>query len=186
MAVKRKKKKQWIRILAPSYFNEKEIGETLVSEPEEALGRRLTISVVDLTEDYNKYYMKISFMINKVENSTAYTEFDGIECLADYISRMVLRRVTRIDVVQDLLTKDNVKLRVKSLVVVYRKVTRAIQKAIREKVEKMVENFVKNSTIEEFVKKVLNDEFKKKILSETRKIYPVRYFEFRKVEVKRS
>ncbi len=184
MAARRKKKKIWIKILAPEYFGKKEIGETPVTEPEQAIGRTLTISVVDLTGDYNKYYMKISFRINKVENGCAYTEFDGLECLTDYISRMVLRRVTRIDVVQDEITKDNVKLRIKTIIVIYSKVTRSIQRNIRFKTMEMVRNFVKNSTLEEFVKKVLNDEYKKKIIAELRKIYPIRHFEFRKVEVR--
>ena len=127
--------------------------------------------------------MKISFRITKVKNKTAYTEFYGMECLRDYISRMVLRRVTRVDSIQDLITKDGVKLRVKALIVIYRKVTRSIQKAVREKVAVMIKEFVENSTIEEFVKNVLNDSWKKKILEEANKIYPIRYFEFRKVEV---
>lgn len=186
MAVKRRKKKKWLTIVAPEYLNKVELGETLVSEPENALGRTVEVSVVDVTNDFSKYYMKIAFRINKVENDIAYTEFERLECLRDYIARMILRRVTRIDSIQDLTTKDGVKLRVKALVVVYRKVTRATQKDIRNKVSEMVRNFIENSTIDKVVENILNDSWKKEIIKEASKIYPIRYFEFRKVEVLRK
>ncbi|OYT41521.1 MAG: hypothetical protein B6U78_02865 [Candidatus Aenigmarchaeota archaeon ex4484_224] len=185
MAIKRKKKKEWIPIVSPEYLGKKEIGEILVDEKEKAIGRRIILSVIDVTGDYNKYYMKIGFMVTKVQDGKALLDFDSIECLRDYIARMVLRRVTRIDAIQDLKTKDGYLLRVKSIIVVYSKITRDIQRKLRSKAEEMIKNFVENSDIGNFVNSVLNDSWKNKIIKELNKIYPVRYFEFRKIEVKK-
>lgn len=183
---RRAKAKQWFEIIAPKVFNNMEIGKTLATEPEALIGRRLTISAIEVTNDLRKYYLKLTFRIIKVEGTKAFTEFDGSECTRDYISRMVVRRVRRIDTVQDVITKDGFKVRVKCIAVIHRKAKTSIEKTMAEKIKEMIEDIVKNSTLHEFVSKMISDEIKNKIIKEIRKIYPVRHFEIRKVEVKRS
>ena len=56
----------------------------------------------------------------------------------------------------------------------------------RKKVEELIEEIVKDSTLDDFVKGLINDEIKRRIVAEIRKIYPIRHFEIRKTEVKRS
>ena len=177
------KGKKWFTMVAPPYFGSKEIGETLASEPQALIGRRVTIPLVQLTEDFSKYYLKITFRIKKVEGERAFTEFDGLECTRDYIARMVVRRVRRIDAVQDLETKDGKKIRVKTITIISKKAKSSMEKAIRKKVEELVKNWVESLTLEEFLKKVISDELKKKMVEEVNKIYPVRHFEFRKIEM---
>lgn len=184
MVVKKTKTKNWYTIIAPKIFDEREIGKTLVSDPEKILGRKIVISAIDLTDNFNKYYLKFSFKISQINGNKALTVFDGSECLRDYISRMILRRVRRVDTVQDLKTNDGIKLRVKALAIISRKAKSSVEETIRKKTEEMTKNFVENSSLEEFIKKILSDEMKNRILQELRKIYPVRNFEFRKTEVK--
>ena len=176
-------KKEWYKIIAPPYLRSIEIGETLSANPKNLIGKKLTISAIDVTNDMNKYYLKLTFRISEIDGNIAKSEFYGSECLRDYISRMVLRRITRIDVVQDLLTKDNKKIRVKSLVVLFRRPTSSVKKAVRKKVGELIEKIVTSSTLGEFVNKILSEEIKKKIFKEIRKIYPVRNFEIRKTEM---
>ncbi len=178
---KKGKKKDWFPVILKP-FN-KEITKTLADEPEKLIGRRISASLLELTNDFNKYYMKFIFKIKKIENGNAIAEFDGSECLRDYISRMVVRRVRRIDVIQTLETKDKVKIRVKSLVVVSKRVKSTMEKVMRKRVEELVKDFVENSSLEEFVQKIISDEIKNKVIKEISKIYPVRHFEIRKTEV---
>jgi small subunit ribosomal protein S3Ae len=183
LVTKKIKGKEWFTVFAPKQFGEIEIGKILSSNPDSLIGRRITVSAINLTDDFSKYYFKFTFRVSKVSENKAFTEFDGSECLRDYISRMVLRRVRRVDKVQDLVTKDNVKIRVKSLAIIYRRVKSSIQKNVREHVASMMKEMVENSTLEGFIKNMLSDEIKNKILQELRKIYPVRNFEIRKTEV---
>jgi small subunit ribosomal protein S3Ae len=182
MVIKKLKGKQWFAVMAPSYFGSVELVKTPSSEPKKLVGRRLTINAVDLTNDPNKFYMKITFRINKVEGEKAFTEFDGFEIFRDYLARMVVHRVRRIDIIQDLKTKDNVLLRVKSVVITSKKAKATIEKVLRKSVGEMIKNFVENSSLEEFVKGVVSEEIKSKIMTEAKKIYPLRNFEFRKIE----
>lgn len=185
MAVKKTKVKEWFTIVAPKFMDEREIGRTMAIEAEALVGRRIEVSAIEFTDDFSKYYMKFIFRIVKVENDKAFTEFDGSSCLRDYISRMVLRRVRRIDTVQDLVTKDSVKVRVKGLGIIGRRVKSSIQKVVGERMRKMIKATVEESTLENFIGKLLSDEIKNRMLQELRTTYPMRNFEIRKIEVLR-
>jgi small subunit ribosomal protein S3Ae len=183
LVTKKIKGKEWFSIIAPKYFGEKELGKAIAPSAETFLGKKLIVSAIDLTNDFSKYYMKLSFRVVSVDGNRVLTEFDGSECMRDYISRMVLRRVRRVDAIQDLTTKDGKKIRVKGLVVIFRRVKSSIQKTVRRKLEEITKDIVTNSTLEEFVNRMLSDEIKNEVLRELRKIYPVRNFEIRKTEV---
>jgi small subunit ribosomal protein S3Ae len=183
MAVKKGKLKKWFKVIAPKYFGEKEIGVTLASEESSLIGRRIEVSPVELTDDMSKYYIKFIFKIVRVEGENAFTEFDGSACMRDYISRLVLHKVRRIDVVQDLVTKDGKKIRVKSLAIARKKMASSIEKVVRKEIAKRMKEIVENSLLEEFVKKILSDEITNKISKEIGKIYPLRKFEIRKTEM---
>ncbi len=184
MATKKASSKEWYTILAPSYFGSKEIGKTLTNNPERLVGRIVTINSIELTGSYTKYYLKLSFIIDKVNGGTALTEFYGSECLRDYLSRMVLRRVRKIDRVQDLVTKDGKKIRVKSLGVIGRRVKSSIQLKVSVKIKELLKEIVENSTLEELVDKIVSDEIKNRVLQNVRGTYPLRNFEIRKTEVR--
>ena len=183
MAKAKKAKKEWYTIIAPPYLKNVEIGKTLASDPNLLIGRKLTISAIEVTNDMSKYYLKLTFRITEVDGKIAKTEFEGSECLRDYIARMVLRRVKRIDVVQDLVTKDGKLIRVKSLVILPRRPTSSVKKAVRKRVSELVEKIVTNSKLEDVVNDILNEKMKREIYREIKKIYPVRNFEIRKTEI---
>ena len=185
MPAKKAKAKEWVDIIAPPYFGATDLGKTLAVEPEKVVGRRITLSALDVSENVNKFYLKVFFRIVKLEGNKALTEFDGSECLRDYISRMVLRRVRRIDTVQDLQTKDGKMIRVKGLAVISRRAKRNVQIAVKNRIMEMLKSLVESSTLEQFVEDIFTDEIKSRILQEVRVIYPVRNFEIRKTEMVR-
>lgn len=182
MAVKKSKGKQWFSIHAPKLFGEREIGKTLIANPEALIGRKITLSLMELTNDFSKYYMKFIFQITKTEGDKAYTEFVGSECLRDYISRMILRHIRRIDAVQDLKTKDGLAVRIKGLGIMSKRAKSSIEVKVRNQMKETMKREVEKLTLEELVKKLLSDELKNKILNEVRRIYPVRNFIIRKAE----
>jgi small subunit ribosomal protein S3Ae len=183
MPVKKAKSKEWFTILAPKSFDERELGRTMVSEPKHLMGRKISLNLLELTQNFNKFYMKFTFRVVKLEGNKALTEFDNSECMQDYVSRMVLRRARRIDTVQDLKTKDGVLIRVKGLGIISRRVNSSIQKTVRVCIKSMVKDFVENSTFEDLINSIMDDTLKGKVLREARRIYPVRNFEVRKTQV---
>lgn len=179
---KKAKTKETYTIILPKIFGEKEIGVTFVSDPNLLIGRKIIINALEVSDNMNKYYLKILFRINRVEGNKAFTEFYGTECTQDYISRMVVRRVRRIDVIQDVVTKDKVKLRIKSLCVVSRKAKSSVQKNIHKKIEEVIKREIEGMNLDDFVRSLISDEIKMRIIAEVKKIYPVKNFEIRKIE----
>ncbi|MGC9200434.1 MAG: 30S ribosomal protein S3ae [Candidatus Aenigmatarchaeota archaeon] len=180
---KAKKVKVWLKLISPEFLGKRELGEIPANEPEAAVGRRVILSAIDVLNDFNKYYLKFHFKIGRVDNQNAYLYFDGLECTRDYIARMIRRRVDRTDLIVDLETKDGIKLRIKTITVT-RKIPSSIRTKIRKKILEILSEEIKKSTMEEFILKVLSDDFKNSIASQIKKIYPLRNFEFRKIEVK--
>ncbi|MEM5815082.1 MAG: 30S ribosomal protein S3ae [Candidatus Aenigmatarchaeota archaeon] len=181
--VKIKKQKIWLKIIAPKFLGGKDLGEIPANEPENCIGRRIILSAIDVLEDFNKYYLKFAFKVGKVEGGNAYLYFDGLECTRDYISRMVRRRVDRIDHVFDKTTKDGIKLRIKTIVVT-RRIPRKIRTKIRKVIHELVSKNMENLTMEEFLLKVISGDLKKILEENIKKIYPPRFIEFRKIEIR--
>lgn len=182
MATKKTKTKEWYSIIAPKMFDEREIGKTTLSDPDHLIGRKVNLSALELADDFSKYYLKISFQINRVEDQKAYTTFSGTEVTKDFISRLVVRRVRRIDNVENVTSKDGAKLVIKTVAIAPRRIKSSIQKVIRVEIKSMIKDEVEKLTLEEFVQTMFSDDLKNKILRHIRRIYPVRTFEIRKVE----
>ncbi len=182
MAVKLKGK-QWFTVLAPKYFGEKEIGKTVSTAPETLVGKTISVNAVELTNDINKYYIKLKFKIDSVNSDKASTKFDGSECMQDYISRMVLHRIRRIDSVQDLKTSDNVTIRIKGMIIISKKAKTSVAGRIKDFVSEVIKKEVEDVTLEEFIQKMLSNEMKSKVLKAGRVLYPIRNFEIRKTEI---
>ena len=183
MVTKKSKAKEWYSIIAPKVFDNREIGRAIVTEPEQLIGRKITVGLLELMNNFNKFYVKFIFRVTKVNGTNAYAEFAGSEVLRDYISRMVLKRVRRIDTVQNLETKDGKKVVVKGIAIISKKVKSTIEKTIRSRIKEYLAKEVSEITFDDFIMELTTDEIKGKVLHEVRKIYPVRNFEIRKTYV---
>lgn len=183
MVTKKTKAKEWYSIIAPKIFGEKEVGKTMTADSENLMNRKIILNMIELVENSDKFFMKVSLKVKRIEDKNAFTEFDGTEYMRDYISRMILRRIRRVDVIEDLKTKDGFGLRVKALVIISRRVKSTIQTSIRSDVKELIKKEVESSTLGEFIEGIISDEIKHKILGQIRKIYPVRNLEIRKTQL---
>lgn len=183
MATKKSRAKEWYAIVAPKLFDSRELGMAMVTEPEQLVGRKINISLLELMNNFNKFYMKFVFKIVKVEGTSAYAEFIGSEVLRDYISRMVLKRVRRVDTVQILETSDKRKITVKGLGIVSKKVKSSIEKIIRSHIKETLKKEIAAKSFDDFIISLTTDELKNYVLHEARKIYPIRNFEIRMTKV---
>jgi small subunit ribosomal protein S3Ae len=180
---KKIKGKDWFTIIAPKFFDEKVLGETPVDEPKKLMLRIIETPLIDLISDVNKFYIKMKFRITKIAENKAYTEFAGLECLRDYISRMVRHGIDRIDTVQTLITEDSKKIIVKTIIITNKKVTKGIEKSIRNFVEKTIEENVNKNKLDDFLEKVIDDSLRNSVLKDGSKIYPLRNFDIRRIEM---
>ena len=178
----RLKGKNWYAITAPNLFGEKQIGEVLAVDSSMLTGRRIAVSLMLLTGDPTRYYMKLFFKVNKIEGTTARTIFDGHECTRDFTSRIVQVRTGRIDANDVVQLKDG-KMRVKTLIITNRQVRTNVEKAIRVRVQELVKQQAENKTIDEFVQSFIGGIFQNGVRADINKLYPLRSFEIRMTKV---
>jgi small subunit ribosomal protein S3Ae len=180
--VSKLKGKDWYEIVAPKFFGDFIIGETPAMTPNKLIGRIIETSLTDFTEDASKYYLKFYFKIKKIDENKAITEFFGHDCTRDYIARIVRKRKTRIDTSDVIKLVDN-KMRVKSIAISNRHVSGTVEIKIRKTIRDIIIKTLENMKTEEFIKEMIGGKIQQNIRKSVSKVYPLRFFEFRKTEV---
>ena len=89
------KEKVWYQILAPEYFDSKEIGKTPAGNPDLLIGRTVQPTLYDLTGDFEKIHVKLRFKILEVAGQQAKTTFYGHEWSSDHLRGLVKRGTSR-------------------------------------------------------------------------------------------
>jgi len=179
---KKLKGKEWYNLIAPKLFKEKVIGETPAGEEKTLMGRVVEVHLINLIDDLSKYYMKLYFKVNDIKEKNAYTEFAGLECLRDYISRMIRYGIKRIDTVQDLVTEDKKKIRVKTIIITSKKIKKNVVTTLKTFVEAELKKEVESNKLDKLIEEIIDDTIKRTVMNEGDKIYPIRSFEIRKIE----
>ncbi len=174
------KGKNWYTILSNESFGKKEIGASPASSPEDMIGRISEASLSDITGDFKQSHVKLFFRVNKVEGDKAFTEFEGHEVSQDYIRRLIRRRKTRIDLVVDSTTSDNVNFRVKPLIIVDRKVINSVETGIRNRLEEFLKGKIRENTLGQFVVYIFSPQIYSDLYNEIKPFYPTKKIEIRK------
>ncbi len=177
------KKKKWHKVIAPPLFADKVLGESPAAEPKELVGRIITSTLMELTGDFKKYYVRMKFKVKEVKGDEALTEIVGHSILKEHVTKMVRRRSSRIDYNDVFELKDGTKIRVKVLAVLPRKATASTETSIRKKIEEYLKKNIPKQDFTTFYASIISDKTQVSIKKVCSKIYPVREVEIRKTEV---
>jgi small subunit ribosomal protein S3Ae len=170
--------KQVLTIYSPDYFGYKEIGTTLVSDPKEAIGRTLWVSLYTLTGDFAKQYLLIRFKIVRVKDDlTAETIFYGHEYGREFLRSLVRRGTTRIDGILNLITKDGFEIRTHAVAFTIKRLTPHCLKVkmIRKIMQKVLEEASKNLTLAQLAQEMVLGKTASDIFQEAKKITLLRH-----------
>ncbi len=174
----KKAAKQVVTIYSPDYFGYKEIGTTLVSDPKEAIGRTLWVSLYTLTGDFAKQYLLIKFKIVRVKDDlTAETIFYGHEYGREFLRSLVRRGTTRIDGIFNLTTKDGFEIRAHAVAFTIKRLTPHCLKVrmIRKIMQKVLEEASKNLTLAQLAQEMVLGKTASDIFQEAKKITLLRH-----------
>ncbi|MDI6721070.1 MAG: 30S ribosomal protein S3ae [Candidatus Aenigmarchaeota archaeon] len=176
-------KKKWYEIVSPKMFGEKKIGETLSVDPSSLIGRKIEVSMLEIANNYQRFYIKPQFQIVHVEGDKALTKFIGHDVMRERVYRMVQLHGRRVDCIQEVTTKDGVKVRVKTVFILIKRVGTSMKNSCRAYATRVVEDAAKETGFEDFVKMIVEGELQQRVRREVTKIYPVGNIEIRKTEV---
>jgi len=177
------REKVWYQILAPDYFDNKDIGKTPAGAPEALIGRTVQPTLYDITGDFDKIHVKLRFKIMEVGGQQAKTVFYGHEWSSDYLRGLVRRGTSRIDWIGPILTKDDFLMRISVIVFTNTRSRTSQEHAVRKTIERIIRKHAKLHVFDELVQKVLLGELASEVHEEVKKIIPIRQCEIRKSKV---
>ncbi|TFF96590.1 30S ribosomal protein S3ae [Candidatus Thorarchaeota archaeon] len=177
------REKKWYQVLAPDYFDNKEIGTTPAGSEEQLVGRTVRPTLYDLTGDFDRIHVKLRFKILEVSGQQARTVFYGHEWSSDYLRGLVKRGTTRIDWIGPILTKDDYLMRISVIVFTNTRAKTSQEHAVRKAIEKVIRAHAKKHSFDELVTKVVLGDLATEVYEDVKKIIPIRQCEIMKSKV---
>ncbi len=176
-------KKSWYKIIAPNIFNDVEVSETLTDDPKKLKNRLMKIGLKKVMQNSDKHYVYVFLQVKSIEGEKALTVLKGHDCTRSYIFRLARKGSTKLDIIQDVKTKDGSKIRVKLVAITLKRTESATKHDLRAKISEMVVNAAAEKDFNGFMTEIFLNSLQKKILRSVKTIYPLRVLEVRKTEV---
>ncbi|MBU0457745.1 MAG: hypothetical protein ABH824_03040 [Nanoarchaeota archaeon] len=180
------KKKLWYKIVAPKLFGQKELGETYLSFPENAIGRTMQVNLKELTGNMKDQKVYVSFKINKVDGSTLRTSVLGYQLTPTSVKRMVRKNSDRLDDSFSFKTKGGKKVILKSIVITSYNTQRSVRSQIKSQLKTLFEEELGKSDFETFITNLVNYKVQTGIKKRLHKIFPVKEVAVRSLFLKNS
>jgi small subunit ribosomal protein S3Ae len=177
------KAKSWFKVHTPDNLGKVFIGDTIANDAENVVGRIMTSTLGEITNDYAKQHMKMSFKINSVTGDAAYTEFVGHEVTRDYLRSLVKRRSSRVDCHVPLVTKDGKKVHLTISCYTFARANISQEHAIRKIITEAVTAQASAWDLTTLVNVIVSGEISRDLFKAVKIIYPTRRVEVVKSKV---
>jgi small subunit ribosomal protein S3Ae len=177
------KAKSWYKVHTPDNLGKVFIGDTIANDAESVVGRIMTSTLGEITNDYAKQHMKMSFKINSVAGDSAYTEFVGHDVTRDYLRSLVKRRSSRVDCHVPLVTKDGKKVHLTISCYTFARANISQEHAIRKIITEAVIAQASAWDLTTLVNAIVSGEISRDLFKAVKIIYPTRRVEIVKSKV---
>jgi len=195
-------RKDWYSLKAPSPFNIRDVGKTLVNRTtglknaNDALkGRIFEVSLADLQKDEDHAFRKVKLRIDEVQGKNCLTNFHGLDFTSDKLRSLVRKWQSLIEANITVKTTDDYLLRVFAIAFTKRrpnqvkKTTYAASsqiRAIRKKMTDIIQREATTCTLQQLTSKLIPEVIGREIEKATQGIYPLQNVHIRKVKLLKS
>ena len=155
------------------------IGETIVADPQAMLGKRLSHSLMNLTNDVKRQNVNIHFKVVEIEGDKGKTSIIGYQIVPASVKRFVRRNSEKMDLSFTCETADNVFLRVKPLVITKADVKGSIAAKLRNSIVQFLIKAIKKMTYDEFLNEIISRKLQSQMKEGFNKVYPLKVCEIR-------
>ncbi|WWC69213.1 40S ribosomal protein eS1 [Kwoniella pini CBS 10737] len=192
-------RKEWYDIKAPSFFENRNAGKTLVNRTQglknandSLKGRIVELSLADLNNDQEQGFRKIKLRVEDVSGKNCLTSFYGMDFTTDKVRSVVRKWQSLIEAHVDVKTTDGYLLRLFSIGFTKRqfnqvkKTTYAQSSQIKEIRGKMIEIMkreAEGSDLKELVQKFVPESIGREIEKAAKGIYPLHNVYVRKCKI---
>jgi ribosomal protein S3AE len=178
MANEALKKKKWLSIVSEQFDNQI-LGETLVLENEEAVGRRIDVNLMTLTKSPKKQNMNLLFEVTQVAEGKAQTRPLEFVLQPASIKRLVRAGRDRIDDSFVVKCKDGLFARIKTLFITKAHAPNALHTKLRVVSYTAVKKYVATVSFEQLIKDAVEGKVQKEMKDKTAKVVALRNCEIR-------
>lgn len=178
------KRKSWFKIIAPKLFGEREVGESYLGAPQEAVGRTLKINLKELTGNIKDQNTYVDLRIINVDGSSLKAAVIGYSLTSAIVKRMVRKNADRVDAVFNIKAKDGKEIIVKMLAITKNKVQHSIQTKIRAQMKEVLQDEAAQGSFDAFVGNVVNQKVQSNLRKVLHKIYPLKEVSVRVLQLK--
>src|SRR3989338_8872511 len=176
-------KKEWYPIIAPKVFQNAVLGETTVYEPQQMIGKGLTISLMSLTNDSKRQNINVNFEVVDVQNGKALANVIGYGMVQSSIRRLMRRNIERIDMSFSCKTSDNKDLRVKPLLITRSATIGSVVAKIGRTAQDFITKYIGSASYDSLINDLVTQKLQSSLRKELNKIYPLRVCEIRSMEI---
>ncbi|KAG4306292.1 hypothetical protein PORY_000280 [Pneumocystis oryctolagi] len=192
-------RKDWYDLKAPSIFETRNFGKTLVNRStgmknanDSLRGRVVEVSLADLQKDEEYAFRKIKLQIADVQGKNCLTNFYGMSMTSDKLRSLVRRWQTLIEAHQDVKTTDGYVLRLFVIGFTKRR-TNQIKKTayaqtsqirqIRKKMFEIMQREASSCSMKDLVQKFIPEVIGREITKSTQGIFPLQNVFIHKVKI---
>ncbi|ODV94186.1 hypothetical protein PACTADRAFT_51066 [Pachysolen tannophilus NRRL Y-2460] len=192
-------RKDWFDIKAPSTFENRNVGKTLINRStglknaaDGLKGRIVEVCLADLQGSEDHSYKKVKLRVDEVQGKNLLTNFHGFDFTSDKIRSLVRKWQSLVEANVTVKTSDDYILRIFAIGFTSRqqnqvkKTTYAQTSQLRDVRKKMIEIMqreVSNSTLTQLVTKLIPEVISREIEKSTKSIYPLQNVHIRKVKL---
>ena len=177
------KAKAWYKIHAPGMLNFAPVSETIALEPEAVYGRITKVSLQDITQDMRHKNILVKLQVNQARGYNLYTQYLGHQLTNDYIRLLTRRRHSKVDGIFDMTTKDEVRVRIKPMVITDKRIQTSQQRAIRTLISNALNEFIPSHSLAELFHEINSGDLNRNLAKDIRVLYPTKRVEIRKLDV---
>ena len=183
--VKKTEKKKWFLIVAPKIFHNQVVGEILLSNPSDAIGRIVPVNLANLARDPRRQHITIKLKASSVSGEKIHTEPIGYEMSPSYVKRMVRKRGAKVDYVFPVETSDDKKLRLKIISLTRRNVKLSVKTALRKKIKDILSMECKKINFLEIMQLIVSHKIQGSMKKQLSKVTPLKSFEIRHLSIEK-
>ncbi|KAL8443968.1 hypothetical protein Emag_005752 [Eimeria magna] len=192
-------KKEWYDLKAPSLFQQRNFGKTLVTKSagtklavDSLRGRVYEMNLADLNLDEDQGFRKIKLQCEEIQGRSCLTDFHGMNITRDKLCSLIRKWHSLIEAFVDVQTLDGYTLRMFCIAFTERRpnqikstcYARSSQiRAIRKKMVSIMAAEASKCQLRDLVKKFIPESIGKSIEAACRSIFPLQNVLIRKVKV---
>ncbi len=177
------KSKVWYSLHAPAMFDYAVMAQTPAGDPAQIPGRVAEVPLQTITGNFAQKNFMLRFQVSEVRGFNAFTRYIGHKLTSDYLRALTRRKHTRVDAIFECITSDDIRIRVKPLVILDRRIQTSQEREIRSIVMQRTRAMLGELSLAEGLRLIFSGDLGRELAKHLRIIYPTKRVEVGKLDV---